>query len=60
METILQFLTYAAGLVFIAAFAAKLLKYATMPMHVRWELYPIPHEGKAWGGSFYEEVDHWK
>jgi len=60
METILQFLTYAAGLVFIVAFAAKLLKYATMPMHVRWELYPIPHEGKAWGGSFYEEVDHWK
>jgi len=60
METILQFLTYAAGLVFIVAFAAKLLKYATMPMHVRWELYPIPHEGKEWGGSFYEEVDHWK
>ncbi|MCX5872158.1 MAG: respiratory nitrate reductase subunit gamma [Deltaproteobacteria bacterium] len=56
----LQFLTYLSGLVFVIAFAAKLLKYATMPMHVRWELYPIPHEGKEWGGSFYEEVDHWK
>ena len=56
----LQILTYLSGLVFVIAFAAKLLKYATMPMHVRWELYPIPHEGKAWGGSFYEEVDHWK
>jgi nitrate reductase gamma subunit len=21
---------------------------------------PVPHEGKAWGGSFYEEIDHWK
>ena len=30
-----------------------------MPMHVRWELYPVPHEGKAYGGSFYEELDHW-
>jgi nitrate reductase gamma subunit len=58
--TILQVLTYAAGVVFVVAFAVKLLKYFTMPMHVRWELYPIPHEGKEWGGSFYEEVDHWK
>jgi nitrate reductase gamma subunit len=56
----LQILTYLSGLVFVIAFAAKILKYATMPMHVRWELYPIPHEGKEWGGSFYEEVDHWK
>lgn len=56
----LQILTYLSGLVFVIAFGAKLLKYATMPMHVRWELYPIPHEGKEWGGSFYEEIDHWK
>jgi nitrate reductase gamma subunit len=56
---ILEILTYAAGLVFIVAFAAKIIKYLTMPMHVRWELYPIPHEGKPYGGSFYEEVDHW-
>jgi nitrate reductase gamma subunit len=60
MEKVLQLLTYAAGLVFIIAFAAKLIRYASMPMHVRWELYPVPHEGKSWGGSFYEEVDHWK
>ncbi len=57
---VLQILTYASGAVFILAFARKLLKYFLMPMHVRWELYPIPHEGKAWGGSFYEELDHWK
>jgi nitrate reductase gamma subunit len=57
---ILQVLTYASGVVFIVAFAVKFLRYITMPMHVRWELYPVPHEGKPWGGSFYEEVDHWK
>jgi len=57
---ILQLLTYLSGVVFVVAFAAKLLKYFTMPMHVRWELYPIPHEGKPYGGSFFEEVDHWK
>ncbi|MEJ2716149.1 MAG: hypothetical protein P8182_03285 [Deltaproteobacteria bacterium] len=57
---ILQVLTYASGVVFVVVFAVKLLRYLTMPMHVRWELYPVPHEGKPWGGSFYEEVDHWK
>ncbi|MBI5249651.1 MAG: nitrate reductase gamma subunit, partial [Desulfomonile tiedjei] len=60
MDVILLLLTYASGLVFVGAFAKKILKYATMPMHVRWELYPIPHEGKAYGGSFFEEIDHWK
>jgi nitrate reductase gamma subunit len=57
---ILQVLTYASGVVFIVAFAVKFLRYLGMPMHVRWELYPVPHAGKPWGGSFYEEVDHWK
>lgn len=59
MDIILRLLTYAAGVVFVVAFGIKLLKYFTMPMHVRWELYPVPHEGKPWGGSFYEEIDHW-
>jgi len=57
---VLKLLTYATGLIFVVAFGVKIIKYFTMPMHVRWELYPVPHEGKAWGGSFYEDVDHWK
>jgi nitrate reductase gamma subunit len=57
---VLKLLTYLSGAVFVVAFAVKLIKYFTMPMHVRWELYPVPHEGKPYGGSFYEEVDHWK
>jgi nitrate reductase gamma subunit len=60
MMRVLQVLAYTSAVVFVVAFAAKLIKYFTMPMHVRWELYPVPHEGKAWGGSFFEEVDHWK
>ncbi|MFC1836085.1 respiratory nitrate reductase subunit gamma [Thermodesulfobacteriota bacterium] len=60
MLSILQLLTYAGGLVFVIVLVRKLLGYWSMPMHVRWELYPIPHEGKEWGGSFFEEVDHWK
>jgi nitrate reductase gamma subunit len=58
--SVIQFLTYAGVIVFVVAFALRLIKYFTLPMHVRWELYPIPHEGKEWGGSFYEEIDHWK
>lgn len=59
MEVILRLLTYASGAVFIIAFGAKLIKYWTMPMHVRWEIYPVPHEAKPYGGSFFEETDHW-
>lgn len=60
MEGFLKLLTYVSGVLFLVFFARKLLKYWMMPMHVRWELYPIPHEGKDYGGSFYEDVDHWK
>jgi nitrate reductase gamma subunit len=33
-----------------------------MPLHIRWDLYPVPHEGKRahYGGSYYEEVDWWE
>ncbi len=32
-----------------------------MPLHLRWELYPVPHEAfKAeYGGSYLEEVNWW-
>jgi len=33
-----------------------------MPMHLRWELYPVAHEGKkaSYGGSYLEEFEWWK
>ncbi len=33
---VLKLLTYLSGAVFLVAFAVKLIKYFTMPMHVRW------------------------
>ena len=48
----------------LAAFAAgcvfKTARYATAPVHLRWELYPLPSSGGAgFGGSYFEEVEWW-
>lgn len=58
---LLQIISYFAILLFIVVVAAKMAKIARMPLHLRWDLYPIPHEkGKgAYGGSYFEEVDWW-
>jgi len=36
--------------------------WAKMPMHLRWELYPVAHEAKKahYGGSYLEESEWWK
>ncbi|MFH1132334.1 MAG: respiratory nitrate reductase subunit gamma [Pseudomonadota bacterium] len=54
--------TYAAICVFVIAVIARFLMWAKMPIHMRWELYPVAHEGKkaSYGGSYLEEVDWWK
>jgi len=57
----LQMITY-LGLAFsIAALIYRAVRIAKMPIHLRWELYPIPHEkGKGhYGGSFMEEFEWW-
>ena len=38
---VLQIATYVLFAIFVVAFTAKLLKYAKMPMQLRWELYPL-------------------
>jgi len=59
MESI-QIATYALGLIFVIAFASKGIKYARMPIHLRWELYPLAGETKRpWGGSYLEEPEWW-
>ena len=51
------YLTLAA---FAAGCALKAVRYATAPMHLRWELYPLPAADGAWfAGSYFEEVDWW-
>lgn len=56
-----QVITYLAISIAIIAMIAKALRYMKAPEHMRWELYPVPHEkGKAeYGGSYLEELDWW-
>lgn len=58
----LQLLFYVSILVFVIGCAYKAIQLTRMPLHLRWDLYPIPHErGKGhYGGSYYEELDWWK
>lgn len=58
---VVQVVTYLAAVVFLVAVVARVVKYATTPVHMRWELYPVPHEkGRAaWGGSIFEELEWW-
>ncbi|MBN1588387.1 MAG: hypothetical protein JW888_02625 [Pirellulales bacterium] len=47
--------------VFIAAFVVRTVRMAKQPVHLRWELSPVPHEkGKgSYGGSYLEEFEWW-
>ena len=47
--------------VFLLAVVVRFAMWSRMPMHVRWELYPVAHEGERarWGGSFMEEGEWW-
>lgn len=57
--SLLQLSSYVAFAIFVVVLLAKVKKWADMPIHLRWELYPVPHEaGRAeYGGSYLEEVD---
>jgi nitrate reductase gamma subunit len=59
--SILLLLTYAATAVFLAAIAYRAVKITRLPIHLRWELYPVAHEkGRAsYGGSYLEQSDWW-
>jgi nitrate reductase gamma subunit len=54
-------ISYSSILAFLAAIAYRAVKIARLPMHLRWELYPVAHEkGRAsYGGSYLEELDWW-
>lgn len=62
MSLILYLVAYAGIAVFLGAVIVRFLFWAKMPIHMRWELYPVAHEGKkaAYGGSYYEESEWWK
>ncbi|MDR2850844.1 MAG: nitrate reductase [Desulfovibrio sp.] len=63
MTTLFYLLGYLALLGFICTAFLKIRSYLkSSPLHVRWELYPVPHEGakSSYGGSFMEEKDWWR
>lgn len=59
---ILYLFTYFSAIVFLILVVIKITRYAKMPMHLRWDLYPVAHEPKRnkYGGSYYEEPEWWK
>jgi nitrate reductase gamma subunit len=63
MTTLFYLLAYLAIIGFVGLAFVKIKAYLdASPLHVRWELYPVPHEGDrkyAYGGSFMEEKDWW-
>ncbi len=62
--TLLAFgVLYLAVLLFCAGCVVRAVMYAKQPLHLRWELYPVPHEEPhrvKHGGSYFEELDWWK
>jgi nitrate reductase gamma subunit len=62
MNVLLYVISYGSILVFLIACIVRVLLYARPPIHLRWELYPIPHEHPdrvGHGGSYYEEPEWW-
>jgi nitrate reductase gamma subunit len=47
---------------FVVAFLVRTLRIARLPVHLRWELAPVPREkGKGrYGGSYLEDFEWWK
>ena len=60
--TALMLLGYVAFTAFVVAVLARVIHFANTPVHLRWELYPVPHEPPekaSHGGSYLEDVDWW-
>ena len=56
-------LSYLCIAIFILVTATLVYRQLTLPVHVRWEIYPVQHETTAkaaYGGSYMEEKDWWE
>jgi len=60
-STLLIVVSWALLAVFVVAFILRTIRIARLPVHLRWELAPVPHEkGKShYGGSYLEEFEWW-
>jgi nitrate reductase gamma subunit len=62
MTAIPYLVAYVTVVIFVIAVIARFVMWSRLPLHLRWELYPVAHEGKRanYGGSYLEETDWWK
>jgi len=52
--------TYFSFTFVVLVYAYKVWKVAKLPFHLRWELYPVPHEDAyKYGGSYLEDAEWW-
>ncbi len=62
MIALLYIVTYCALTTFAIGCFRRARQYYRLPAHLRWELYPVPHEPSsraAHGGSYFEESEWW-
>jgi nitrate reductase gamma subunit len=59
---VLFIIAYGLLAVFVIAFVVRSIGLARLPVHLRWELAPVPKEkGRGrYGGSYLEEYEWWK
>jgi len=59
--SLLVVIAYILLAVFVVVFVYRAYSIAKLPVHLRWELAPVPHEkGKShYGGSYFEEFEWW-
>lgn len=59
---VFNYFAYLSILIFTIAIAYRLFRIYNTPVHLRWELYPVMHEGggkSKYGGSYLEEINWW-
>jgi nitrate reductase gamma subunit len=62
MTMVLYVVLCLSAAVFAAATVVRAVRYARAPLHLRWEIYPVPHEPAeraAHGGSYFEQSAWW-
>jgi nitrate reductase gamma subunit len=62
MTALLYISLYASVACFVIGCVRRMRQYASLPVHLRWELYPVPHEPPErakHGGSYFEESEWW-
>jgi len=57
---LLKLVVYLSVLAFTSLIVIKVRRYSKMPVHLRWELYPVAHQtSQTYGSSYFEEPDWW-